>query len=424
MDAIRRLVATEFLVSEAASILQIQALLLLAYWPMPFKATIQDPSWIYSNMALSKALRIGLHRSSGFFQSVYGSQGGSRIRLRTWIACFTIVQLYAAALGLPSTVRSDNIIVRCVTEKPQELPSVLHRMLLVAYRVHIFTEQLGNYQFTADGLMPDPLPLVRAFENDVRSIPAGPGLEVVLSLMARLCLYSFVLAAASAPKGSMKASTIQSHEGVYYVTQTYNCAKQIIDLFSMQIRSRATKDAFDSENDPRQWTCFQRWSVLYATMTILWIIKLSGIDSNTASAQGVVADGRNVLRRLILTEEDHYTRVCDIIDYISAMDPSSSEGRNISRNVVRARASVNLIWDVVYAAKQRHAERRAAMQAANARGLNGATQSAAKSTASDAVVETLDDTMNGDFDSLFTDWDGFIPDLDVLDMDVVSPELT
>lgn len=413
VDAMRRLVATEFLVSEATSILQIQALLILAWWPMPFKATIQDPSWIYSNMALSKALRIGLHRSSSFFQFMYGPQGGEKARLRTWVACFIVTQLYATGLGLPATVRVDNIILKCIAERPPDLPETLHRMLLRVHKIHTFTEQLGDHQFTPDGLMPEPLALVQAFDSDLRNLKIVTEADRVMSLMARLYLYSFILATPPPTDGSAtEFSPVQSHDGIYYISQTYNCSKQLIDIFTAKLKRQSAGEAPDGAQHPRLWDGFQRWSVLYATMTILWIIKLSGIDSDTSSAQSVVNNGRDILKKLILTKEDHYSRVCDIIDYISSMDPSAAEGRNISRNVVRARMSVNIIWDVVYAAKQRYTERRLASRDNDNEFFHVATPISGEEPSSAVSGHNLFGNDSGTFDALFMDWDALMPDFD------------
>ena len=72
---------------------QIQALLILCVWPLPYGSSTDDPTWMYCGIASHKALGIGLHRVSSKqeFDPDYRSRPGKeidRIRNNIWAACF------------------------------------------------------------------------------------------------------------------------------------------------------------------------------------------------------------------------------------------------------------------------------------------------------------------------------------------------
>ncbi len=77
--------------SDTESLPMIQALIILIWWPFPFRTTSQDPSWTYCALATHGALRIGLHRphhySDFFYQMKLGSEDLILVQ-KTWIACF------------------------------------------------------------------------------------------------------------------------------------------------------------------------------------------------------------------------------------------------------------------------------------------------------------------------------------------------
>jgi hypothetical protein len=69
----------------------IQALLILCWWPLPFRAKISDPSWTYCGMATHYALQFGLHRPhhhSDFYYQIDLEGEELIVQQKTWIACF------------------------------------------------------------------------------------------------------------------------------------------------------------------------------------------------------------------------------------------------------------------------------------------------------------------------------------------------
>lgn len=77
----------------------IQALLLLCNWPSPYGATIHDNSSTYCGLAVTYALRQGLHRPHHVSDFVYEAdfdEATMRERKKTWLACFIVSQRYVS----------------------------------------------------------------------------------------------------------------------------------------------------------------------------------------------------------------------------------------------------------------------------------------------------------------------------------------
>jgi hypothetical protein len=64
----------------------VQALLLLCLWPLPFAATIDDPSWTFNGIAAHKALQMGLHRPNNV------DAAAAHAMTATWLACVVVNQ--------------------------------------------------------------------------------------------------------------------------------------------------------------------------------------------------------------------------------------------------------------------------------------------------------------------------------------------
>jgi hypothetical protein len=72
--------------------MDIQALLLLGSWPLPFGKQSDDGSWLYCGIATHLAMQNGFHRP-GFaqeFREKCFSRDDLKVRTVSWIACFLI----------------------------------------------------------------------------------------------------------------------------------------------------------------------------------------------------------------------------------------------------------------------------------------------------------------------------------------------
>lgn len=83
---------SETLAGPMRSVYTIHSLLLFCLWPLPVSKQILDPSWNYIGIAVSAALRMGLHSNHAPWE--YGLQKFSvediQLRRRTWLTCFMV----------------------------------------------------------------------------------------------------------------------------------------------------------------------------------------------------------------------------------------------------------------------------------------------------------------------------------------------
>lgn len=64
-------------------------------------------------------------------------------------------------------IKLDHTILESIKGYSTPLPQSLQRMLLLTYKIHNFSNQLGQCEFTKYGFSPNPLSLVRGFEMDL-----------------------------------------------------------------------------------------------------------------------------------------------------------------------------------------------------------------------------------------------------------------
>lgn len=74
----------------------LQAVLITCHWPLEIKSQLEDPSWMYSGMAINAALQMGLDKSEdevlfGYRRARYSLKNfGQKYRMMTWMKCFQI----------------------------------------------------------------------------------------------------------------------------------------------------------------------------------------------------------------------------------------------------------------------------------------------------------------------------------------------
>ena len=68
----------------------IQAITYLTMYPFPLRSQTNDPSWLYSGVAVNAAMYMGLHRAkhAPSLRSIGVYAGSPRSRAQTWLGCF------------------------------------------------------------------------------------------------------------------------------------------------------------------------------------------------------------------------------------------------------------------------------------------------------------------------------------------------
>ncbi|KAJ2992058.1 hypothetical protein NUW58_g2303 [Xylaria curta] len=88
----------------------------------PFQDMRNDPSWLYSGIAVNSALFLGLHRSGSPPPVSRGGYPGTPLeRIMTWLGCFYVNGSLSMHLGLPVVLDNSSELAR-VTTHLQEYP--------------------------------------------------------------------------------------------------------------------------------------------------------------------------------------------------------------------------------------------------------------------------------------------------------------
>lgn len=90
-EPFKRLLST-YLVEPIRSLYTIQALLLYCLWPVPVRKQILDSSWNFCSLAVSAAIRMGLHQSDATWEYDFSQLSATdrQVRQRTWLGCFIV----------------------------------------------------------------------------------------------------------------------------------------------------------------------------------------------------------------------------------------------------------------------------------------------------------------------------------------------
>lgn len=341
-----------------------QALLLLCWWPFPFQATINDPSWTYCGLATHRALQFGIHRGqnhSDFFYHGNTDVAVSVVHQKTWLGCYITNQMcvlptrhtspfnrssrLSSHLGNPATIQPDSFVLGTVAMSPARIPRVLQHYLRIAHLSQQVCQTLGNYPMTPTGLHPSPLAMMSVFELQFRSLETQirsdwSHLTQVMFWRAELQLYSFtfpprvsdVVDKTALDTGSLTALS----RGCIAASSLIHAAVSLPDEHST-------------------WTNVVRIGVGYA---VFFLLKISSSPElqimEPSTARNSISKAWSLLHNGSEIEHDHFSRVCAIIEYLSKTSRDAQNG-NLSLTV-SSRMSANLLWDAAWRAKERFSE--------------------------------------------------------------------
>ncbi|KAL2823385.1 hypothetical protein BDW59DRAFT_148809 [Aspergillus cavernicola] len=376
---VRRLAGIETTKAETSSLSLIHALLILCCWPQPFSAMATDPSWVYCGSATHIALKMGLHRPGNLALSVSGTRISEEqilMHKKTWVACFIVNQNLSCHLGIPSTLKLDHTLLHSLGTWPAPLPASIRDLLQVAYRSFSFSGILGHYEGTADGLLPDPIPIIESFEADLNSLETTNwelwDLTTKMSFLGtKLHLYAYNL---TAKHHTFSSPQLPDRRSQYYFSEAYATAIRLIQTWCAALSSTTpiaipatlvTKPSFSKL--ARSWTIFEKLSLTYAVLSLVKFTMLSPTtNSHDINTDNAIRQALTFLKSCSVFKDDHFSRLCDIIEYICHLDGSSSNSNSNSNNgspsklsscnynpEVRSHMSSNVLLNVVLRAKER-----------------------------------------------------------------------
>ncbi|RDW76935.1 hypothetical protein BP6252_04988 [Coleophoma cylindrospora] len=178
------------LLTPVQHIAQIQALILLCFWPLPVATQKDDPSWNYCGLLTNAAVRLGLHKSSMAGKTRnFTTKEDPAIISKTWIACYILNCSYSWYTGVTLPSRLTPVL----TTPPS--PSTKTESEFFA-RFPIYRESaravsiLENLDDPSDGaaivqVMCKQLGSLRDEHRDTWNLEAE-----ILALGSQLCLFS------------------------------------------------------------------------------------------------------------------------------------------------------------------------------------------------------------------------------------------
>jgi hypothetical protein len=245
---------------------------------------------------------------------------------------------------VPSTVKVDNSILNALSSHPSWLPSILEQHLRIAYQSFQFCHTLGHHELTTTGSLPNPVPIIRMFDANLRALELHSGSEwttftEIAFLKAKMQLYSFAYAASTSESTTASASGLASWTSDI-LAQAYLSAVKLIQT------------ACDSPTEIMFWTSSVRTSVAYA---VFFLIKLSASPQHhfvdQITARNSISQAWNLLHGSSDTQHDHLSRICSVIEYLSKCN--ETEVKHGSPVTIKSRMSANLQYAAIWRARQR-----------------------------------------------------------------------
>ena len=277
----------------------------------------------------------------------------------------------SAILGLPATIHPNHTILTVLARRPPSVPPTLYSLLQISFQRHKFSFVLGQSERTADGLAPEPFPLIRAHEMESelleqRDIEHWNISLKIIYLGSRLHIYTYALMTFNIQhNGEDTNSRSDTAQVAEYLSRVQKAALDTIELRCSEEARRGVdgitppSEAPRPADQPLHWTIFEFHSLLTAVCFLLKLTKFWKIDPDPITTGTAITSAWNIFNSMSRTKDDIFARICDIIRYITRVDWSSCKERGM---IVRSRMGANMTYEVVVRARNRFNERRAQAQ--------------------------------------------------------------
>ncbi|KAF2166990.1 hypothetical protein M409DRAFT_54748 [Zasmidium cellare ATCC 36951] len=320
----------------------LEALLILSAWPLPLRRQPEDQRWLYSGIAMQKALQNGLHRIESVRE--YQPQGfmptaATKIRhARIWRCwCYSSSQL-SCELGLPSLVPLDH---RRLTPDDSTIfrPEFLAK-LQIALQVGRCHDVLDRID-TTHGIR-----MMRVLEEDIEAICAPlrlsflqwtPSVEFVhLSLL--LDMYCTYL---SGGKPSVVSPELQA--------SIARVASRMVDIFANTLSSPGQPPG----TLRRLLAHHPKWTMKSATTATFALIKLAYLDrlpsDQIRQIEQSVRLACDALASDPSRENYEYRKVVKVVEVLSRKGVIDSA---LATNQIKTRFGASVFFELLYTATE------------------------------------------------------------------------
>lgn len=348
----------------------IQALIILAMWPLPNEKVLDDCSYRFVGLAKNLSLQLGLHRGGEFIQEFSRTQANlgpdsDLWRTRSWLAVFFCDHFWSSALGLPPSIKTTDYLIENARVDESLPPSFRCLISLSIYQCKL-VNVMGISVTRSDGLLE---PLNRAASLNILdrelerlkfklNIPEGSFIEVYyLYLRLMICCFAF-----------LPGTPIEDQ--VKYVSTAYLSSTRIITVVSQIL----TLNSISLIELP----IFLRQSVTYSAF-LLFKLQLTNylmdkyVDSARQSIVTVHRLYRNTLSswKELKNDISRTARVLEDLNIVLYTYPeifNFSDSPNISGSIIsrmRSHLTASLFYDLIWCiheARRRNQENKSGLE--------------------------------------------------------------
>jgi hypothetical protein len=253
----------------------------------------------------------------------------------------------SAHLGLPALIWLDQSLLEAIASKPPWLPDTLYHQLRNARQGYRICNVLGNHEITSTGLLPDPEPSLRMFDDEMRlqqtqfSQVWEKG-DFIDFLGSKLLLCTFALAADGL---SLSGDSLQKESSSQWVIQAYLTATTLLGT------------AFSIRADVPFVPVHLRRCIVYA---VFFLLKVTGRHQlrfiDECKARNSINQGWEMLKSCSMVENDNMSRTCAVIQYLSSGDYTQGQLQTQPSLCIRSRMGANLLVDAVFQARDRFSQ--------------------------------------------------------------------
>ncbi|KAF3934635.1 hypothetical protein ABW20_dc0102498 [Dactylellina cionopaga] len=180
----------------------VQALLILCTWPFTVSSLNEDPSHIYSGVAVQMGLQLGLHchtqRHSHLTLTQAQLDRNEEVKLTTWLASFVVNQIHSNSLGVPPSILADYNLLNNFSN-PAVDPT-LSKMCRIYHLLVQASLEISGYSATNPSPLDPPsrLKLIISYGDEFSVLqtqhldPMTDNIKIIF-LSSRVQLWSFVL---------------------------------------------------------------------------------------------------------------------------------------------------------------------------------------------------------------------------------------
>ncbi|KAG7192256.1 suppressor protein sef1 [Scheffersomyces spartinae] len=215
----------------------IQALIILATWPLPNEKVLDDSSYRFIGLAKNLSLQLGLHRGGEFIQEFSRTQASlgpdsECWRTRSWLAVYFNDQFWSSTLGLPPSISTTDYLLENA-RVDHTLPNNFRCLISLSIFQSKLVNVMGISVTRSDGLLE---PLNRAGSLNILDreldrlrfklpIEEGSAVEVYyLYIRLMMCCFAF-----------LPGTPIEDQ--VKYVSTAYTAATRIITVTSQMLKN-------------------------------------------------------------------------------------------------------------------------------------------------------------------------------------------